>query len=142
MDREREPTRLPTYTTVLRAYERRVEDYLRHPTQAALERVRAQQLRLEQEPAKPGRFALGRTVWTAGAQEALVAAAHSPLEFLLRHKQGDWGELPAEDVAANERAVAEGSRIFSSYRTRLDATLWVITEWDRSATTLLLPEEY
>jgi hypothetical protein len=58
------------------------------------------------------------------------------------HKHGDWGELPPEDVAANEWAVLEGSRVFSAYRTRLDETLWVITEWDRSVTTLLLPEEY
>ena len=137
MSNEREPIRLPPYKhgpkPVQRAYERRVADDLRHPTQAALERVRAQQVRLEREFARPGRFALGLVVATPGAHRAMAEAVHLPLEFLLRTKQEDWGELPA---------VHEGSRILSAYRTRLDATLWVITEWDRSATTLLLPEEY
>jgi hypothetical protein len=143
---EREPTnepiKAPSWRTVLRALDRRVQDYLHHPTDAALARLFAQQLRLERELAKPGRFELGRLVQTPGAHEAMATALHVPAEFLLRHKQGDWGELPSEDHAENERAVREGSRIFSAYRTRRDAKLWVITEWDRSATTLLLPEEY
>jgi hypothetical protein len=142
MSSEREPNRAPSYTSVLRAYERRVADYLHHPTDAALARLFAQQLRLEQELARPGRFALGRLLQTPGAHEAMATALHHPAEFLLRHQHGDWGELPPEDLAENERAVCEGSRIFSAYRTRLDAKLWVITEWDRSATTLLLPDEY
>jgi hypothetical protein len=52
------------------------------------------------------------------------------------------GELPEEDVRENARALHDGTRLFSAYRTRTDEKLWVITEWDRSATTLLLPEEY
>ena len=55
---------------------------------------------------------------------------------------GDWGELPPEDVRENEWSLAHGARLFSSYRTRTDEKLWVITERDRSVTTLLLPEEY
>jgi hypothetical protein len=69
-------------------------------------------------------------------------AQQVPPEFLLRHKNGDWGELPLEDIRENDRSLAHGARLFSSYHTRLDERLWIITEWDRSATTLLLPEEY
>ena len=139
---EREPIRVPTWKTVLRAYERRAADYLREPTDAALARLFAQRVRLEEEFARPGRFALGRLLQTPGAHDAMTTALHVPAEFLLRHKRGDWGELPPEDVAANERAVRLGARVFSAYRTRDAAKLWVITEWDRSATTILLPEEY
>ncbi len=142
MTTEHESLRPPPYQAVLRAYERRVEDYLSAPTETALVRVWAQQRRLEQEFAKPGRFDLGHTVWTPGAQEALVVAAHLPIEFLLRHKRGDWGDLDQEDRRANEAALVHQSRLLSAYRTRLGAKLWVITESDRSATTLLLPEEY
>ncbi len=53
-----------------------------------------------------------------------------------------YGYLPAEDVLENERALLHGGRLFSAYATRAGAKLWVITEWDRGATTLLLPEEY
>ena len=139
---EREPISDPTWRTVLRAYERRTADVLRDPTEAALARLAAQERRLEQAFARPGRVELGLLVQTPGAGEAIQTAAHHPLEFLLRHKMGDWGELPPEDLAENERSVQLGARIFSAYRTRRDAKLWVITEWDRLATTLLLPEEY
>ena len=77
-----------------------------------------------------------------GATEALFAAQQIPPEFLLRHVHGDWGELCAEDRRENERSLRLGNRLLSAYRTRTDEKLWVITEWDRSATTLLLPTEY
>jgi len=79
---------------------------------------------------------------TLGAGEALQTALHTPSEFLLRHKHGDWGDLCPEDRKVNEDALPYGSRLLSSYRTRLDDKLWVIIEWDCSATTILLPEEY
>jgi hypothetical protein len=60
----------------------------------------------------------------------------------LRHKHGDWGELPKEGVQENERSLEHGAKLFSAYQTRTDEKLWVITEWDRSVTTLLIPEEY
>lgn len=97
---------------------------------------------LYRELEKPGKFALGRVVMTVGASEALLQAQHVPPEFLLRHVHGDWGELCAEDQRENERALRGGGRLLSSYQTRLEDKLWVITEWDRSATTLLLPAEY
>ena len=90
----------------------------------------------------PSRFELGQLVATPGALTALDNAGQIAAEFLLRHKHGDWGNLDPEDVAANDAALRSGSRLVSSYRTTHEAKLWVITEWDRSVTTLLLPDEY
>jgi hypothetical protein len=59
-----------------------------------------------------------------------------------RHQSGDWGDLGAEDKALNDEAVKEGLRILSAYVTRKGIRLWIITEWDRSVTTALLPEDY
>jgi hypothetical protein len=87
-------------------------------------------------------FALGQIVATPGALEALEQAQQTPQEFLTRHVQGDWGTLDAHDQQANQRAVKEGHRILSAYTTKTGTRLWVITEWDRSVTTLLRPDEY
>ena len=86
-------------------------------------------------------FPLGRTLATPGSLDALAQAGISPASLLFRHQQGDWGELDPEDQEANNRALREGSRILSSYPIG-SGKLWVITEADRSATTLLLPSEY
>lgn len=89
------------------------------------------------------RFALGRIVATPGAIDALEAAGTTPWGFLRRHQIGDWGELSEDDRRENERSLVEGARLLSAYRLpRTNRKLWVITEADRSATTLLLPEEY
>lgn len=88
------------------------------------------------------RFKLGRIVATPGALEALQKSEQSPATFIMRHVFGDWGELDAEDIAENELSVIHGFRILSAYRTSLGEKLWVITEADRSVTTLLLPDEY
>jgi hypothetical protein len=88
-------------------------------------------------------FPLGQVVATPGALDALGAERIEAEGLLKRHASGDWGELSADDRAENERSLQEGFRIFSAYvlsRTRVK--LWVITEADRSATTLLLPDEY
>jgi hypothetical protein len=87
-------------------------------------------------------FPLGRTVATPGALAALCDAGQSPLEFLRRHQSGDWGELCDEDKRENELSLKHDFRILSAYRTARDVRLWIITEADRSATTILLPEEY
>ncbi|MDN7755144.1 hypothetical protein [Burkholderia gladioli] len=88
-------------------------------------------------------FRLGHTVTTPGALDAMHRADVLPLTLLARHQCGDWGELDAEDCAANDRAVSEGTRILSVYQVGPDREkLWVITEWDRSATTILCPNEY
>jgi len=88
------------------------------------------------------RFRLGQTCMTRGAQEALEEARQSPSEFLRRHSEGDWGELSDEDRKENELSLKEGFRILSAYSTSKGARLWIITEADRSSTTILLPEEY
>jgi hypothetical protein len=87
-------------------------------------------------------FALGAVVATPGAIEALKEAGQLPQEFLHRHIRGDWGDLDPHDVQANERAILDGDRILSAYSTKIGTRLWVITEHDRSYTTLLLPSEY
>jgi hypothetical protein len=87
-------------------------------------------------------FALGQVVATPGALEALEQSQQTPEEFLTRHVQGDWSTLDAHDRQANKQAVKEGDRIFSVYTTRLGTRLYVITEWNRSVTTLLRPDEY
>ena len=87
-------------------------------------------------------FPLGQIVATPGALRALQEAEQSPTAFIDRHVTGDWGELGDADKQANERALREGLRILSAYTTSAGGKLWVITEADRSATTMLLPHEY
>lgn len=89
-----------------------------------------------------GLFPLGRTFATPGAIDALSASRQLPDEFLRRHQTGDWGEVCEADKRENEFSIANGLRILSAYRTSEDVKLWVITEADRSVTTLLLPSEY
>ena len=79
---------------------------------------------------------------TPGALEELRAAAQAPDLFLFRHQTGDWGELDEEDSAQNELSLEHGYRLLSAYALTTSAKIWIITEWDRSATTILLPEEY
>ena len=86
---------------------------------------------------------LGQLVATPGALEALEAASVTPIEFLVRHRRGDWGEISKEDRAENELSLQEGFRLLSAYTLpQTGAKLWIITEADRSLTTMLLPEEY
>jgi hypothetical protein len=87
-------------------------------------------------------FPLGLVVRTPGALLALIEAGATEYSLISRHEGGDFGDLCDEDRRANEQALLEGTRVFSSYRLRTGATVWVITEADRSATTLLLPDEY
>jgi len=89
----------------------------------------------------PSRFPLGRVLATPGALGLLDRCGISPVVLLRRHQCGDWGELDIEDRQANAQALALGARLLSAYPVGSDR-LWIITEADRSATTLLLPEEY
>lgn len=88
------------------------------------------------------KFSLGVIVATPGALRALEISGEEPFSFLYRHASGDWGELDEEDQRENELSLREGFRLVSSYRLRNGGKLWIITEADRSVTTLLLPEEY
>ena len=86
-------------------------------------------------------FALGRTLSTPGALTAMDQVDISPLRLLSRHQRGDWGNLSVEDKRENDLSVKEGFRILSAYK--IDTVkFWVITEADRSVTTILRPEEY
>ena len=88
------------------------------------------------------RFALGQTFITPGAEEALQIAGQTPIEFLRRHMSCDFGELSDDDLRENEVALRQGFRLLSAYQTGKGQKLWIITEADRSATTILLPSEY
>jgi len=87
-------------------------------------------------------FDLGQLVATPGALAALEKTGQNAMEFLSRHVRGDWGDLPKEDKDENQLSLNKGFRLLSSYRTTAGEKVWVITEADRSHTTLLLPEEY
>jgi hypothetical protein len=87
-------------------------------------------------------FSLGQIVSTPGALLALEQAGNSATEFLSRHVVGDWGDLCLEDRQANQEALECGDRLLSAYRLNDGQKLWIITECDRSVTTVLLPEEY
>jgi hypothetical protein len=86
------------------------------------------------------RFPLGHVVITLNAQEAIPAAAVR--DALARHATGDWGELCDEDRQENELSLIEGFRLLSAYHATDGTKFWVITEADRSVTTVLLPEDY
>ena len=91
------------------------------------------------------RFELGNVVMTRGIAARIRDEGLYPPELmkaLARHAEGDWGEaLCIEDVAANDSALADGGRLLSAYQIG-GIKVWIITEWDRSATTILLPAEY
>ena len=87
-------------------------------------------------------FELGQTVATPGALDALEMNSQTPAEFLSRHARGDWGSVCEEDAELNNQALIDGSRLLSSYSLKDGTKLWIITEADRSSSTLLLPEEY
>ena len=95
------------------------------------------------------RFDLGKTVATPGALSTLTEA-YGPAtgtlmlrRLLKRHQCGDWGDLKdPEDERANEQALRDGDRLLSAYNLSKGERIWIITEWDRSYTTVLLPDEY
>jgi len=86
---------------------------------------------------KPVLFSSGEILATPGA----LGLGVDLMPYLFRHLTGDWGDLDAVDRQQNEQAVKDGSRIMSAYETPA-GKLWIVSEADRSATTLLLPDEY
>ena len=85
-------------------------------------------------------FPLGEIVATA---HAMATLAHTDMQpALQRHVNGDWGEVEEDDREANERSLLHGDRLLSVYRSSKGVKFWIITEVDRSATTVLLPEDY
>jgi hypothetical protein len=91
---------------------------------------------------RDAKFPLGLLTATPAALEALAESGQTPDYFLARHVSGDWGEVGAADWRANDLAIRDGDRILSAYRTLRGQKLWVVTEADRSVTTILLPDEY
>lgn len=81
-------------------------------------------------------------VATPGALESFEAAQQEPLDLIARHITGDWGAIDEEDQQENDLSVNQGYRILSAYTLNNNVRIWVITEADRSSTTILLPSEY
>ena len=79
---------------------------------------------------------------TPGAWQALAEAGQDAMPLVARHQAGDWGQLDEHDVRENEYALQHGFRLLSAYTLNTGVCLWLITEADRSATTILLPQEY
>ncbi|MDR5778089.1 hypothetical protein QCE63_01440 [Caballeronia sp. LZ065] len=92
-------------------------------------------------PVRP-RLRLGRLFATPGAIDALRATSVSAGDLLSRHLRGDWGVLSEEDRKQNELALELGLRVLSCYVLSPNVKVWIITEWDRSVTTVLLPCDY
>ena len=88
------------------------------------------------------RFTVGWLGVSPGALVALLESQEDPKSFIYRHVKGDWGDLGPADWAENEFAVTHGERLFSIYHTRHGRKLYVLTEANRYATTILLPEDY
>lgn len=86
------------------------------------------------------KFPLGRIVATPGVLDAI--AKEDMGAALQRHSQGDWGELDKYDALSNDHSLETGGRLLSAYCSSQDVKFWIITEADRSTTTLLLPSEY
>jgi len=90
-------------------------------------------------------FFLGRLFTTRGIYKQMVASLKFRSfvrESLARHLRGDWGDLCPEDWDANQKALLHGGRLFSAYEEEGMPRIWIITEADRSVTTVLFPEEY
>ncbi len=90
----------------------------------------------------PALFGLGLLTATVGALDACVAGRTTPSLLFARHWTGDWGQISPADEGLNEDAIRDGARVFSVYHLPGGGRLWCITEADRHATTLLLPQEY
>ena len=95
-----------------------------------------------QKISKQPAFELGQLVVTPGALAALKKAGQQPGEFLMRHVNREWGDLDEEGRKENDYCLEHGFRLLGAYKTNAGDRLWIITEADRSVTTLLLPEEY
>ena len=88
------------------------------------------------------KFSPGSIVATPGALAALEASGDDPMAYLVRHVAGDWGDVDEQDCRENELSLQHGFRLLSAYTLNSGIKIWIITDSDRSATTLLLPEEY
>jgi len=99
--------------------------------------------RSRERPFPKARFDMGQIVITTGADITLAQLERHPVQLLARHIEGDWGNLDEHDKELNEQALNPDfpTRVFSAYNIE-DERFYVITEWDRSITTILRPDEY
>lgn len=88
------------------------------------------------------KFQPGQIVSTRGALAAMQEYQIEPSTLLRRHLSGDWGSVPREDAKLNNQSLKMDGRLLSSYDIAAGVRIWLITEWDRSVTTYLLPSEY
>lgn len=91
---------------------------------------------------QPARFQAGQLLMTAGIKDLIVKEKLNLLPYVVRHLNGDWGDIAAEDARANQAALRDGDRLLSEYQVTPQSRVRIITESDRRATTVLLPEEY
>jgi hypothetical protein len=103
---------------------------------------RASRQHRDESPSLPVRFPLGRLVATPGAISALERAGVDPVQYIARHATCDWGDVDAEDWAANDRALVDAQRLLSAYILPNGERLWILTEADRNSSCLLVPSEY
>ncbi|MGF1871985.1 type I restriction endonuclease subunit M [Photobacterium indicum] len=89
----------------------------------------------------PQHFELGQSIMTRGVADLFNHDSHLLVPFLMRHQCGNWGEVCEEDKQVNNEATHTNQRIISVYKFKGEK-FWIITEWDRSVTTALLPSEY
>ena len=88
------------------------------------------------------KFRLGEVLVTTPLHEHCEKNNFSLLPYLIRHSQCDWGDLCQEDKESNNYALENGERLLSAYKLRDGEKIWIITEWDRSVTTILFPSDY
>jgi len=95
---------------------------------------------MNDKPVPVALFRLGHIVTTANV--AAQIGMDDMNDAIRRHQAGDWGELGEHDRQANDRGLVDSNRLFSVYHSTSGVKFWIITEWDRSVTTVLLPEDY
>src|SRR5688572_23459715 len=141
--REAEPVRLPTWRRVLEDYRRAFDRYHADPDSLPRTAVLDRAVQRLQEAARaPGLFETGLVALSQGAIRELVAGKHLAEEFLIRHKNGDFGLMVPEDVQNNRFAIDHGHRVTSRYGTNAGGELWLITDGDRMATHLFERGEF
>jgi len=139
-EQERQPQ--PAWQKSLNDFQRARDRAVEEPTSGNMIFAKVFLERLYTELEKPGKFELGLIRATPGAVEELVKSHQVTGEFLIRHKNGDWGELDDKEKALNNQALEEGIRVISTYYTKSEQGLYVITEATREVTTFLKKDEY
>jgi hypothetical protein len=134
--------REPVYTEVLRDYQQAAKRFQEEPSIGAQAFWEVRFAQLEEALQRPGKFELGSIVWTPAAADVMHRGYHVPQEFLIRHVNGDFGDLDPHDRWVNLQSIEERGRVLSSYQTSRQERLWIITDANWQVTTLLRPQDY